>query len=321
MRALGMAIVVMVLAAPWAGQALAAPQALCFGARAEVTSQRITLLDLVENAQTLEEELRHKLAGVFVASSPALGQSRVVSGAVLRSLLAQADLPVGVTTLLPAKVEIWRASQTVSAQQIAEAFRRAAIERLGGKSGEVDVHSVSAGAEIVAPAGQLELVVRFIGGQLIGRTPAIVEVVVDGHKVKQARIVGDIDVYAPVAVASRSLARRQIIGPDDVELARINLAEASRDVATEPDQVIGMRTRGAVGMGQPLDMRWVEPAPLIQRGEIVNILAKAPGMRISTRGRAEETGFRGKVIRLTNLATKRAVNGRVSAPGEVIVDF
>lgn len=304
-----------------AAAAHAATNALSFKEKAEVSVQRISLLELVNTPAELNQQVQAKLKKVFVCAAPAKGGSRVISGKQLRGLLKLANLPKGMTTLLPAEVTIRRAVQLVDSSDIAQAYRDAVLRRLGRNANEADIHSIKTGSDRTISAGELEFRVRFLSDRIMGRVPALVDLIVDGRRIRHIRVTGTVDVYGSVVVATRTMGRNHVIGPEDVELSRMNLADAPRGVVSDPQRVVGMRTRGSIGSGEPVEVNEIERTPLVQRGDIVTMIVKAPGLNVSTKGRAEQTGYEGGSIRLTNLATNRIVSGRVYADGSVVVDF
>ena len=102
---------------------------------------------------------------------------------------------------------------------------------------------------------------------------------------------------------------------------RMNLAEVGGNFLTNPRDAVGLRTRVAVGPGQALDLRRLEQAPLIRPGDVVTMIFNAEGLKVSAKGKAEQTGYAGGRIRLSNLSTKREVWGKVLDSGTVVVEF
>ena len=304
----------------------AAPAAEVLGLAPSVKVQgsRVTLLDLAAAPQDLSPALRERLAEITVGAAPALGRQTTIAGSRLRSYLNQANLGPGVSVLLPEEVQVERASQRLGAQQMAQLYIQTVNQRLGRRAGQADIHDVATGRDLVLPAGQLSTQVRLVGaqgGEIMGRVPAAIDVFVDGRKEAQARVTGQVDIYGQVLVAARPLMNHQVITAEDVEIRRVNLGEAGPGAVAEAEQVVGLRPRGAVAAGQVLDLRHLEPAPLIRRGDVVNMVCGAQGLKISAKGKAEQTGYINGRIRLTNLASKREVWGRVVDSGTVVVDF
>jgi flagella basal body P-ring formation protein FlgA len=241
-------------------------------------------------------------------------------GAKIRSLMRQANLGEGVSVLIPEQVVVARASQRLSAQDLTRLYIEAVTERLGPKASEADISRVEAGNDLILPAGRLDTNLRFLSSSLIGRVPALIEVMVDGRREALARVVGTVDIYAQVAVAARPLMQRHVLGPEDVAMARISLNEAGPGAIFEAQEAIGMRARAMVPLGAPLDLTRLEKTPLVRLGEVVVMVYNDGGLRITAKGRAEQTGYLGGRIRLTNLASRREVYGKVLEAGRVLVD-
>jgi flagellar basal body P-ring formation protein FlgA len=58
---------------------------------------------------------------------------------------------------------------------------------------------------------------------------------------------------------------------------------------------------------------------IVQRDESVTILYQAPGIVLSIRGKAQESGALGDLVSVLNVQSKRVVQGTVSGPGRVII--
>jgi flagella basal body P-ring formation protein FlgA len=303
-----------------AGSPAAAEDGVSFAPQVEIKGDRVTLLDLVEPGQELGQALAEQLGRYTVAVAPALGRTTVVLGSKVRALLKQASLGEGVTVLIPEQVVVTRACQRLSAQDLARIYTEAVTERLGPQAGQAEISRVEAGHDLVLPVGKLDISLRFLSGGVLGRVPAVLDILVDGKREATGRVVGTIDIYVDMVVASRPLMPRHIIAAEDVTIQRASLNEAGPGAAMDTQAVLGMRTRSAVPMGAPLDLTRLEKAPLVRLGEVVLMVYDGGGMRITAKGRAEQTGYMGSRIRLTNLASKREVYGKVVDSGSVTVE-
>jgi flagella basal body P-ring formation protein FlgA len=294
---------------------------LTFANQAEVASAKVTLRDLVASAKELDAGFDQRLAKIKVTESPKVGRVAKVEGAQVRSLLAQAKPPRDLSVLIPGMVEVRRASQRVTTSYINQAFRDAMAKRLGAQGADFSLHSVNAGHDLVIPAGRLESKVHFLGKGQQGLVAAQMEFWVNGSLAAKRRVTGKVDLYGQVAVAAMGLSRRHIIEPEDVKVVRMRLNGINGAVASDPEEVVGLRTRVPVAMGQALELSRLERAPLIRRGDVVRMIYKAGRLRVTAKGRAEQTGFKGGNIKLVNLASKREVYGKVLDSGTVLVDF
>lgn len=294
---------------------------LTFANQAEVAAASVTLRDLVASAKGLDEDFRERLSQVKVAEAPQMGRTATVDGAKVRDLLAKAKPPRDLSVLIPGEVEISRASQRITSRQIYQAFSRALEERLEERGADYSLHSVKAGAELTVPAGRLESRVNFLSHDLEGLVAAQIEFWVNGSLAARRRVAGKVDVYGQVLVAANGLARNHVLRPEDVKVTRLRLNELNGTTTSDPGQVLGLRTRVPVAMGEPLQLSRLERAPLIRRGDVVSMIYTAGRLRVSAKGRAEQTGYKGGNIKLINLASKREVYGKVLDSGTVLVEF
>lgn len=123
-------------------------------------------------------------------------------------------------------------------------------------------------------------------------------------------------------VAARELERGQRIGPDDVELRPGEPGRSdARDAARDPQAAIGRVVKRRVPRGTPLRARWLEEAPLVERGAPVRLRFERAGLRIDARGVARDTGGAGDLVRVLNPSSRRDVVGRVGEDGVVHVAF
>jgi flagella basal body P-ring formation protein FlgA len=58
---------------------------------------------------------------------------------------------------------------------------------------------------------------------------------------------------------------------------------------------------------------------LVQRNETVTLVYQAPGMVLTIRGKANDSGTEGDVISVINEQSKRVVHGVIVGPGRVAV--
>jgi flagella basal body P-ring formation protein FlgA len=294
---------------------------ITFASQVEVTSRDITLLDLVSRPDSLADAWRRALAEVNVMRAPGPGKRTWLDGRRLRDLVSRARLDASISVLIPERVEILRVKPRVTAKMLAEAYLAEVRSRLGSRAAQTEIHNIQTGRDRVIPEGDLHLKVRLFSDQIMGRVPGQIEVRVDGRTVAKVRASAQVDIYGELLVAARSMPRHHVIEPEDVRLVRANLSEVGNTAASDPEQLVGMRTRTALGMGEAVELRALERAPLIKRGEIVTMVCNQGEMKITARGEAQQTGYLGSRIKLTNLASKRPVFGRVLPNGDVMVEF
>jgi flagella basal body P-ring formation protein FlgA len=88
---------------------------------------------------------------------------------------------------------------------------------------------------------------------------------------------------------------------------------------TDMQVVVGLAARHPLQPGLPLhDADLMKPA-LVQRNDTVTIVYEAPGLTLTLRGQAQDTGALGDTVNVQNMQSKRIVQGVVSGPGRVTV--
>lgn len=121
-----------------------------------------------------------------------------------------------------------------------------------------------------------------------------------------------------VVTLVRSLAKGAMIGAGDVALQPMS-ARGAQEIFTDAADVIGRRARVALGEGQPVLLRQLEPAWLVETGNPLALTAHAGGVRVTMAGEALGDGQMGDVIDVRNLSSGREVRAVVTGPNIVTV--
>lgn len=119
-----------------------------------------------------------------------------------------------------------------------------------------------------------------------------------------------------VVTLARSVAKDVVLTAEDLTLAPAG-ARTPDGIFTDPADVIGRRTRAAMGEGKPVLLRQVEPVWLVARGNPVVLVAEGGGLAVSAPAEALDDGGMGDVIRVTNLSSGREVKAVVTGKNTV----
>jgi flagella basal body P-ring formation protein FlgA len=91
------------------------------------------------------------------------------------------------------------------------------------------------------------------------------------------------------------------------------------DVQGAPTLVVGQVAQRPLSAGAVLRSGDVAPPDLVARGDSVAIVFETPGVSLSLRGIANESGRLGASVSVTNAASKKVLQAVVIAPGRVSV--
>ncbi len=119
----------------------------------------------------------------------------------------------------------------------------------------------------------------------------------------------------PVLVLTRSLRRGDVIAPDDVEVR--SGQSGSGGGYADPSQVVGKQLVRSLRAGSAPGPRDLESVTLVERGDMVRIVARVGGVVASTVGKSMETGGAGDLVRVENLQSGRQLTGVLQEGGVV----
>lgn len=122
-----------------------------------------------------------------------------------------------------------------------------------------------------------------------------------------------------VVVTRRPLTRGQAVQAADLTLSETDVSRLRKAYFTRIDDVVGLRSKRAVGAGKTLHAGLLKREQLVQRGKTVSIVAMVSGLQVSMRGKALADGGQGDLIRVRNLNSGRVVAGTVTGRGLVEV--
>ena len=121
------------------------------------------------------------------------------------------------------------------------------------------------------------------------------------------------------AVATRPLARGDVIKAGDIVIERRPKNEFSSEPPAQADAVVGQAARRVVRAGQPLRTADLMKPEIVLKNDTVMIYYEVPGIVLTMRGKALESGAEGDLVNVLNVNSKRTIQGVVTGPGRVTV--
>lgn len=279
-----------------------------------VASDVVRIGDLIDNAGPA--------AQIAIFRAPDLGGTgSVPTQRVLEA--ARAHNVLGVNTGGVSEVTVMHASRAITAKEIEERIAQAVAGQLGlSGSGDVLVKldrevrtlhveaTATASLQVArlshdARSGHFDVLLDLPGSATARRLPL--------------RFSGTAVEMMQVAKLARPLTRGEIVRRSDIVMERRPKAELGTDVVSDPERVMDLSVRRTMRAGQMLRQADLMKPELVQRNEAVTLIFEAPGIVLTSRGKALETGAEGDVIGVLNVQSKRTVQGTVTGFGTVAV--
>jgi flagella basal body P-ring formation protein FlgA len=116
----------------------------------------------------------------------------------------------------------------------------------------------------------------------------------------------------------RPLRRGDTIKESDLLVQRRPKSEVGDDPLTR-DQAVGLALKRPLRAGQALRASDATRPEAVHRNETVTMIYEAPGIVLTMRGKAQESGAVGDLINVLNVQTNRTIQATVAGPGRVAI--
>jgi len=121
------------------------------------------------------------------------------------------------------------------------------------------------------------------------------------------------------AIATRALGRGDVIKQGDVIIERRPRGEFSAEQPARAGAVIGLAARGSVRAGQALRNADLMKPEVVKKNEMVLLHYEVPGIVLTMRGQALESGTEGDLVNVLNIQSKRTIQGVITGTGRVTI--
>ena len=304
------ALLVLALPARAADDGIATPT---LRANVTVTSDVVRVGDLIDNAGSA--------ALIPVYRSPNLGTTGALPVAHVLSVL-RAKQVIGVMTGDIREVQVTRLARTLANKDLENAVASALERRFGlGDAANITVTFDRGVADMRLDAsntGALQPVATRYDARG-GRFDIAFEINNDNNPAPtKLRFTGTAIETVEVAVLTRDIDRAELLNSSDVALERRPKAEVTGEAASR-DRTIGMQLRRPMRAGTPIRVADIVKPDFVQRDQNVTIIYQVPGLYLTTRGKAIESGAEGDTVSVLNLQSKRTLTGVVTGRGQITV--
>jgi flagella basal body P-ring formation protein FlgA len=127
---------------------------------------------------------------------------------------------------------------------------------------------------------------------------------------------------APAVVATRAVARGNVITAADVEVRMIEPTgkmSGQRTAIDSVDSILGKEARQAIRAGDVMFTDLVQSPVLVKRGELITVASQSGGIRVRTSARAIQDGASGDLVQVESMPGKQRFDARVVGLREAAV--
>lgn len=270
----------------------------------------LTLGDLVEGSAP-------DLAARPMFRAPALG----ATGTIQARRIADAVQALGlgpVETGGRVQIAVQRAARRVGATEIEAALKRSLETAYGLDPKTLSVRLDGEGPALLAPV-DLNGQATALDVTFDPRSRRVGGLISLGERQASLRVSGIVVEMREVAVLVRTLNKGEAVSAADVAVERRPREGAPPDAQANAAGAAGEVAQRTLSAGAVLRVGDTAPPDLVTRGEPVNIVYETPGVSLSMRGQASESGRLGATVSVVNIASKKSLQATVVGPGRVSV--
>jgi flagellar basal body P-ring formation protein FlgA len=150
-----------------------------------------------------------------------------------------------------------------------------------------------------------------------GRFTALLSITADGMTPFNARLSGHVQEMVDVEVTTRRLAAGEVLGPDDVQPARVRAGLVRSEAARLPEQAVGLAARRPINAGAPVLLVELAKPLLMQRGSPVQVQLDMPGLSVTVQGVAMEPAALGDRVQVLNPTSRTVLDAEVTGASQV----
>jgi flagella basal body P-ring formation protein FlgA len=281
------------------------------------------LLGEIAGFEGYDSLLIQKLSSIVVGRAPLPGESRTLEKKSFKLRLKQNRINLSQLALdIPAKVVVTRNYIDVSREKIKMLVSDYIHKNILKDNADGSIKDIQVADSLQLPNGRITFkVIPPRNRDLLGKIPFSVHFDVNGKFYRRVWATATVEVMAEVVVTTKPLGRHKPISEDDIELLKMDLAKLPAGMITDPEVVLGKRTKRAIGAKTVLRTDQVEFPPLVKRGDVVVIIAESGGLKITALGQVKKKGRLGESIPVMNFDSKKILYGRVLDSSTVIVEF
>jgi flagellar basal body P-ring formation protein FlgA len=295
-------------------------------AETRARGERLTLGDVAEVTGS-DQEVVTRLRQVALGYAPGVGVVRELTREQTRLALAAAGFgETAVRLEAPAVTLVKRASQQVDAALIREAVERAALADLQAHGATARLVRLDLPPAVEVPEGKVEARAS-LGSvrDIYAPFTVSVDLWMEGRVVRRLSATAQVEAYAPVLVAARTLAANTRLRADGFALEVRRLNRPLSAYVLDAGRLRGMAVREPIARGEAITRDLLVAEIVVKPGDQVRVIGEsvsAPSaLQITVSGEARAAGRVGDRVQVRNLQSGNLLQAVVVDEGVVRVRF
>ena len=215
-----------------------------------------------------------------------------------------------------------QSSQTIPETKFREIFQKYLYQNLNNQGCDVVISRLKITGNVPVPDGTISFQQYQKGKRRFeGYVSLIVVVKINGVVKNKVKLSGWVDIFQPVVCASRDLKRGERISKDDLYFVKRNISHLSSKILSDMNNIIGFMAKHNVKKDTSLKEWMFEKFPIVDKGDIVTIIAESGDIKVTALGRILMKGYAGELVKVQNLMSKKEIYAKVVNGSMVAVDF
>ncbi|MCF6148469.1 MAG: flagellar basal body P-ring formation protein FlgA [Candidatus Kuenenia sp.] len=265
-----------------------------------------------------DSDLLQKLNNVYIGNTPWPGNVRKIEKNIITSRLLDAgidpnEVSYGKNDFSMISVE----SITITGDEILQTAKDYVTSNLSfsERNEEIVVEADRPPNDAMLPfgGGNIRMEVSQVNANKSrGRVQVVVRIYVGDKQYQKIPMYFNIRHYEDIVVASKRINRNDILTAKDLYIKRVETTRMPGITTFDNMKpLLGKRVLYTILPDKPLTQNMIDEPAAIKKGELVKILVKIGNLSVITKGIAKEDGYKGRVIKIMNLDTKRELYGEV----------
>jgi flagella basal body P-ring formation protein FlgA len=222
---------------------------------------------------------------------------------------------------LKTHVIVERASYEIYEDEVLDALRKSFYDRGYQNNIEIDMNNRRLNIHVATNKNSMISVTGLTVKKKTGRFIATLIVPGDSSNAQRFRLTGRVHRLVNIPTLNKNFKRNDVIKKDDIEWIKVRSHKLRNGVLQDDEEIIGMAAKRRITSNTPLISNYLQRPKLVNKGDLVTISLTSQGLQLTTRGRAQDSGSKGDIIRIKNNKSKKIIEAKVIGEDMVIVNL